>query len=87
MIVAKATKMADMMNIPILGIVENMAYFTCPDCGSRHYIFGKSDIAAYAAKAGIKKVVELPLDPSDAALADAGQIEKVFSEELFDIVK
>lgn len=87
MIVAKATKMAEMMNIPILGIVENMSYFTCPDCGLKHYIFGKSDIREYAKKAGIEKVVELPIDPENARLADAGQIEKAFSEELFDIIQ
>ena len=64
-----------------------MSYFVCPDCGKKHYIFGKSDIRAYAKKAGINKVVELPIDPDNALNADEGNIERAFSEELFDIVK
>ena len=50
MIVDKAVKMAEMMNVPILGIVENMSYFKCPDCGGIHHIFGESQIEAIAAK-------------------------------------
>lgn len=87
MIVAKATKMAEMMNIPILGIVENLSYFVCPDCGKKHYIFGKSDVSAYAAKAGIEVVAELPVDPEIARLADEGMMEKAFNEDLFRIVE
>ena len=87
MIVAKATRMADMMHIPILGIVENMSYFVCPECKAKHYIFGKSDIEEYIAAAGIDNVVRLPLDPERSALSDTGMIEKSFSEELFRIVE
>lgn len=87
MIVAKATKMANMMNIPILGIVENMSYFVCPECHTKHYIFGKSDIDEHARNAGLGKVVRLPLDPERSRLGDEGLIEKSFSEELFKIVE
>ena len=56
MIVDKAVKMAEMMNVPILGIVENMSYFVCPDCGKRHQIFGESHIEEIAAKHNIHVV-------------------------------
>ncbi|MBQ1407143.1 MAG: Mrp/NBP35 family ATP-binding protein [Eubacterium sp.] len=76
MIVEKAVKMAAMMDIPVLGLVENMAYFKCPDCGSEHYIFGESHLDEIAASMGIEKTVQLPLDAEIAAYCDAGQIEK-----------
>ena len=77
MIVGKAVKMAKMMNIPVLGIVENMAYYTCPDCGKQHAIFGESHIEAIAAKHGIPNTAKLPIDPAIAAACDAGRIEDV----------
>lgn len=86
MIVEKAVKMAGMMNIPILGIVENMSYFKCPDCGSEHYIFGESKVDATAEKYGIKAVGKLPVNTEFAAAADNGQIEKLSQERLSDIV-
>ena len=87
LIVAKATRMANMMNIPILGIVENMSYFECPDCGKRHYLFGKSRIDETAKKYSIGAVAKLPLDPRVAELADAGKAEELEpSEELWNIV-
>ena len=87
LIVAKATRMANMMNIPILGIVENMSYFECPDCGKRHYLFGKSRIDETAKKFSIGAVAKLPLDPRVAELADAGKAEELEpSEELWNIV-
>lgn len=77
MIVEKAVRMAEMMNIPVLGIVENMSYFECPDCGKRHSIFGESHIDETAAKHGISTVAKLPIDPSIAAACDQGRIEEV----------
>ena len=76
MIVEKAVRMAEMMNVPVLGIVENMSYFQCPDCGSRHSIFGESHIEKIAEKHGIPSVSRLPIDPSIAAACDRGEIEK-----------
>ena len=67
MIVDKAVNMADMMHVPVLGIVENMAYYTCPDCGKQHAIFGESHIEAIAAKHGIPNTAKLPIDPATGA--------------------
>ena len=75
MIVSKAVKMAELMNVPILGLVENMSYFQCPDCGARHDIFGKSHIEEIAARHGIGPVCRLPIDPGFAAAMDAGAVE------------
>ena len=61
MIVDKAVKMAQMMDIPVLGIVENMSYFKCPDCGNVHYIYGKSHVDEKAAEHGIDTVAKLPM--------------------------
>mgnify|MGYP001465087056 CR=1 FL=1 len=77
MIVDKAVNMADMMHVPVLGIVENMAYYTCPDCGKQHAIFGESHIEAIAAKHGIPNTAKLPIAPAIAAACDAGRIEDV----------
>ena len=75
MIVEKAAKMAKMMDIPVLGIVENMSYFECPDCKKRHSIFGASDIDTLAQKLNIPNVAKLPINPDFAALADSGIID------------
>lgn len=75
MIVEKAVKMAQMMDIPVLGLVENLSYFKCPDCGGEHHIFGESHIDEIAAKYGIKTVAKLPIDTRLAAACDAGMIE------------
>lgn len=75
MIVEKAVKMADMMNIPVLGIVENMSYFECPDCHERHEIFGASHVEEIAKKFNIENVARIPIDPKLAAAVDAGMIE------------
>ena len=77
MIVGKAVQMAEMMKVPILGIVENMSYVLCPDCGKQHAIFGESHIEAIAAKHGIPNTAKLPIDPAIAAACDAGRIEDV----------
>ena len=75
MIVGKAVNMAGMMNIPVLGIVENMSYFECPDCGKQHSIFGESRIEALAEKHGIDTVSRLPINPKLAQSCDRGMIE------------
>ena len=85
MIVEKAVNMAKMMNIPVLGIVENMSYFKCPDCGNIHYIYGKSDIEKTAADNGIDTIAKLPIDPETAAKVDAGKAEELDVEALNDI--
>ena len=82
MIVEKAVKMAELMNVPILGIVENMSYFECPDCKKRHYIFGESNLESEAAKHGIKTTARLPIDEKAAAACDSGTIELFEGNEL-----
>lgn len=75
MIVEKAVKMAEMMEIPVLALVENMSYFKCPDCGKVHDIFGKSHVEEIAGKYGIKTTCRLPLDPALADAVDKGEVE------------
>ena len=75
MIVGKAVRMAGMMNIPVLGIVENMSYFECPDCHTKHQIFGDSHVEDIAKEYGILNIAKLPIDPKLAAACDAGLIE------------
>lgn len=75
MIVEKAVNMAKLMNIPVLGIVENMSYFECPDCHTRHKIYGESNLEEIAAKHGIPVIARLPIDPKLAAAADKGTVE------------
>ncbi len=75
MIVAKAVKMAKMMNIPILGIVENYSYLRCPDCGKEIKVFGESKLEDVAAKNELKILARLPIDPELASLCDKGMIE------------
>ena len=87
MIVAKAVNMAKMMNVPIVGVIENMSYFECPDCGSRHYIFGKSDIQKVAAENGLELLATLPINPETPALADKGMIEKAGLHEFDPVLK
>lgn len=86
MIVEKAVKMAEMMNIPILGIVENMSYFKCPDCGKELNIFGESHIEEIANKYNIKATAKLPINPEYAKLCDEGMIEAVKCENLDSII-
>lgn len=87
MIVEKAVKMADMMHIPVLGLVENMSYFKCPDCGKQHNIFGESHIGEIAENYGIKTICKLPIDPEIAKSVDAGNIEDMTFDYLDDITK
>ncbi len=75
LIVKKAYNMAKMMNIPVLGLVENMSYFECPDCGKRHAIFGESKLDEVAKELGVPVLARLPIDPKTAALVDKGAVE------------
>ena len=73
LVVEKAVKMAKTMNIPILGIIENMSYFKCDSCGKEHNIFGETRINSEAEKFGITSVCRLPINPVIASMADNGQ--------------
>ena len=75
MIVEKALNMAKLMNVPVIGIVENMSYYECPHCGEKSEIFGKSHIDEIAARFGIETVARLPINPKLSAACDAGLIE------------
>ena len=75
MIVSKAVKMAELMNIPVLGLIENMSYVKCPDCGKEISIFGESHIEDISQKYALKVLGRLPIDPSLAAACDKGMIE------------
>lgn len=75
MIVEKAVNMAKMMDVPVLALVENMSYITCPDCGKEIHVFGESHIDEIAKKHGVETVARMPIDPKLAAACDAGTIE------------
>ena len=75
MVVEKAVKMAEMMEVPILGLIENMSYVLCPDCGKALRLFGEGKTADAAKRHGLPLLAEMPIDPALAALADAGDIE------------
>jgi len=85
MIVSKAVKMAEMMNIPIIGLVENMSYFKCPDNGKDYKIFGESHIDEIAKKHNLKVLAKLPIDPKISEACDNGNIEN-FNGNLFNSV-
>lgn len=90
MIVSKAAKMADMMKIPVLGIVENMSYIECPDCGKKINVFGESHVDEIAEEFGYDVLGKLPIDPAIASLCDKGLLEtteKEYLKEAFDQIK
>ena len=87
MIVAKAVNMAKKMDIPILGVVENMSYVVCPDCGKKISVFGESHVDEVAAREGIKVLAKLPMNPDIAQLMDAGKIEYLKDDSLAEAVK
>ena len=86
MIVEKAVKMAQLMNVPVLGIVENMSYFQCPDCGGQHQIYGPSRVQETAQKYGIPFLAKIPVDPAITAAVDAGQIEMIHAPFMDDLL-
>ena len=85
MIVEKAANMAEMMKIPVLGIIENMSYFKCDECGKEHHIFGESHLEEIADRAGIGEIARLPIDPSIADACDKGKAEDLDAPWLDDI--
>ena len=85
MIVEKAVKMAELMNIPVLGLVENMSYFTCPDCKKELEIFGESKVEEIAKKHNIKHTARIPINPKLAAACDKGMIELFDGDWLEDL--
>ena len=85
MVVEKAVNMARIMNIPVLGLVENMSYLSCPDCGKKLEVFGASKVDAMAKEYHIPSVAKMPLDPKISALADAGRIEDYDGAALADV--
>ena len=91
MIVEKAVKMAQLMNVPIVGIVENMAYFVCDKCNEKHYVFGKGNVKQIAAVNQIENYCQIPFDKTIANLCDRGLIElheATYLEEFFkNIIK
>ena len=82
MIVRKAVNMANMMNIPVLGLVENMAYMTCPDCGKRLYPFGEGRTADVAKQYGLPMLAQLPIQPELAKKCDEGRLMDIQLPEM-----
>ena len=87
MIVSKAVKMAQMMNVPVLGFVENMSYLKCPDCGKQIDLFGPSRSREVAQAFGIDTALRLPLDPVRAAACDEGRVECIREDALEPLIK
>ena len=87
MIVAKALKMAKMMNVPVLGVVENMSYFVCDGCGKKHFIFGESKAEEVCQQYGVRLLTRLPINPALAKLCDDGRIEDAESPEIAPVVE
>ena len=87
MIVGKAVKMAELMNIPVLGIVENYSYLRCPDCGKKIEVFGKSHIDEVAEKWNLPVLARLPIDPAVAEAFDSGLMETADTQALGGVVE
>ena len=81
MIVEKAVKMAQLMNVPILGVVENMSYFVCPDCKKKHYPFGESKLENIANEYSLDILARLPIDPQNAKACDSGKVESILNPD------
>lgn len=84
LIVEKALKMSEIMHVPVLGLIENMSYFECPNCHEKHEIFGPSHVEASAKKYEIPHTAKLPIDPEFAAHCDKGDIESYPADYLAD---
>lgn len=87
MIVKKAYNMAKLMNIPVLGLVENMSYFECPDCHKKHAIFGESKVDEVAAELGVPVLAKLPIEPKTANLVDMGSVELADTSLLESVIE
>ena len=86
MIVKKAFNMAKLMNIPVLGLVENMSYVICPDCGKEFPVFGESKLEAVAEELGVPVLARIPINPATAALVDKGAVELADDKYVADAV-
>lgn len=86
MIVEKAIRMAEVMEVPVVGLVENMSYYVCPDCGGEHEIFGKSEVEAIAKDKGIEAWTRVPMDPAIAAKVDAGNAEDIDGSAWYGVI-
>ncbi len=86
MIVSKAVKMAEMMSVPVLGLVENLSYFKCPDNGKEYKVFGDSHIDEIAKAHNLKVLAKLPIEPKISAACDKGMIE-LFDGNWFDDIE
>lgn len=86
LIVTKAVRMADMMNKPILGVVENYSYFQCDKCGEKHFIFGESHLDQIAGDLGVNVLAKLPIDPALAQAVDQGAVEEMEKNYLEPVV-
>lgn len=87
MIVKKAVNMASMMSVPVLGLVENMSYFECPDCKKKHEIFGASKVEGLAKKFGVPAFAKMPIDPAISRVADSGKIASADTDSLKEVFK
>ena len=87
MVVEKAVNMAKLMNVPIIGIVENYSYLECPDCKKKINVFGNSNIEKVAEKYGIKVLAKVPINPEYAEKVDKGQIEEIQTDIFNDAIE
>lgn len=87
MIVGKAIHMANQMNVPIIGLIENMSYFICPNCKEKHYIFGQSHLEEVSQKYQVPILARLALNPEIAKLCDAGAIEDITENPLEEVLQ
>jgi len=87
MIVSKAVNMAELMNIPIIGLVENLSYFLCPDNNKKYQVFGESHIDAIAEKHNLEVLAKMPIDPKISQACDAGLIERYDVPHLENVAK
>ena len=86
MVVRKAARMAQQLDVPILGVIENMSYAICPHCGEKYEVFGPSHTESITEPLGIALLGRIPLDPTISALGDKGRIEEYALDGLADIV-
>lgn len=87
MIVGKAIQMANQMNIPVIGLIENMSYFICPNCNEKHYIFGESHLSQISEKYNVPVLAQMPINPSIAKLCDDGEIEQLEENPLDSVME
>ena len=87
MIVTKAVRMAELMHVPILGLIENYSYFQCPDCGKKHAIYGESHVEEVAKRHRLPLLAQLPIDPAIAKKVDEGKVEEIVLPALDEVAK